>query len=453
MGTYNVNRDVTDQFYRYKMPKIIAKVEGKGNGIKTVIVNMVDVAKALGRPPTYPTKFFGCELGAQTQFDIKNDRFIVNGSHDATKLQDLLDVFIKKFVLCNECENPETQLNVKAKAGIIGQRCIACGHGDLIDMRHKVTTFIIKNPPTEAETAMTAAAGTPGKDKAKGGKKGKKGKDAESVTNGNASPEVGNGDVNLKRNSSHKEEEDEDDVDWGEDVSDAAVQARRIEQLSGAVTSMVVTDDLEKTPQERVNIFYSFVKAKKETGQLTGLENEKAIVGEAERLDIKDKACLILVELLLDDKGIVAQPKTYRNLFLRFTHENHKAQKSLMGGLEQLIGAEYKDSLLPKTAFILKHFYDLDIIEEEVLIEWGTKGASKKYVKKEVSKEIHEKAKAFIEWLKEAEEEESSDDEEEDELDVVYSHTEKVGTVAVNKPKAEPAKEEEEDDGFNIDDI
>lgn len=34
-----------------------------------------------------PTKFFGCELGAQTQFDFKHDRFIVNGAHDASKLQ------------------------------------------------------------------------------------------------------------------------------------------------------------------------------------------------------------------------------------------------------------------------------------------------------------------------------------------------------------------------------
>lgn len=30
----------------------LRQVEGKGNGIKTVIVNMVDVAKALNRPPT-----------------------------------------------------------------------------------------------------------------------------------------------------------------------------------------------------------------------------------------------------------------------------------------------------------------------------------------------------------------------------------------------------------------
>lgn len=51
MASVNVNRNLTDQFYRYKMPKLLAKVEGKGNGIKTVIVNMVDIAKALNRPP------------------------------------------------------------------------------------------------------------------------------------------------------------------------------------------------------------------------------------------------------------------------------------------------------------------------------------------------------------------------------------------------------------------
>ena len=55
-------------------------------------------------------KFFGCKLGAQTKMDVKNSCYIVNGSHEETRLQDLLDGFIKKFVLCPECENPETSL-------------------------------------------------------------------------------------------------------------------------------------------------------------------------------------------------------------------------------------------------------------------------------------------------------------------------------------------------------
>lgn len=43
---------------------------------------------------------------------------------------------------------------------------------------------------------------------------------------------------------------------------------------------------------------------------------------------------------------------------------------------------------------------------------------SKKYVSKELAKEIHAKAAPFVKWLKEAEEEsEGSDDEEEEEED------------------------------------
>jgi translation initiation factor 5 len=56
---------------------------------------MTDIARALSRPATYPTKFFGCELGAQVKCDEKNDRYIVNGAHDAEKLQVLLDGFIQ----------------------------------------------------------------------------------------------------------------------------------------------------------------------------------------------------------------------------------------------------------------------------------------------------------------------------------------------------------------------
>lgn len=152
-----------DKIFSFLITYILSllQVEGKGNGIKTVIANMSEIAKALNRPPSCeflliysctmgytctivlinlhknflsmflllhivlcwirittrnifsfsdPTKYFGCELGAQTLFDAKNDRYIVNGEHDAGKLQSLLDGFIKKFVLCQGCENPETTL-------------------------------------------------------------------------------------------------------------------------------------------------------------------------------------------------------------------------------------------------------------------------------------------------------------------------------------------------------
>ncbi len=42
--------------------------------------------------------------------NAKEDRYIVNGAHDCEKLQNLLDGFIKRFVLCPHCDNPETNL-------------------------------------------------------------------------------------------------------------------------------------------------------------------------------------------------------------------------------------------------------------------------------------------------------------------------------------------------------
>jgi translation initiation factor 5 len=60
------------------------------------------------------------------------------------------------------------------------------------------------------------------------------------------------------------------------------------------------------------------------------------------------------------------------NLF-QFCHENIKAQRYLLGGFELLIGKVHKDALLPKVPHIIKAMYDLEILEEEVILEWGEK--------------------------------------------------------------------------------
>lgn len=78
--------------------------------------------------PPYPPdllKFYGCELGAQTNYDKKTGTCIVNGAHDLRKLNELLEGFIKKYVQCAACRNPETTIKVKRE--IITLKCKACG--------------------------------------------------------------------------------------------------------------------------------------------------------------------------------------------------------------------------------------------------------------------------------------------------------------------------------------
>ncbi len=55
----NMPSTVVDSNYRYRMPKMQLKIESKGNGIKTNIVNLQDVAKHLRTNEGYILKYFG----------------------------------------------------------------------------------------------------------------------------------------------------------------------------------------------------------------------------------------------------------------------------------------------------------------------------------------------------------------------------------------------------------
>jgi translation initiation factor 5 len=163
---------VEDPSYRYKMPRIMAKVEGRGNGIKTVLVNVTDLGTSLNREAPEITKFFGCEIGSQTSFSADTDRAIVNGAHTAADLQVHLCRYIENFVLCENCRLPET--HYKIKAGLISQKCLACGHKSTVDMTHKLTTFILAQHKKAKEIAVKAEKG--------GDKKGDKKKDKKEGT-------------------------------------------------------------------------------------------------------------------------------------------------------------------------------------------------------------------------------------------------------------------------------
>lgn len=393
----NINREVEDTFYRYKMPKLSAKVEGKGNGIKTVIVNVTDIAKALSRKPIYVTKFFGCELGAQIYVDEKNERYIVNGAHEAAKLQELLHGFIKKFVLCQSCANPETIMHVQRKSGTVSTSCKACGAVGHLDVTHRLTQFIVKNPP-DPETALTSGKSKRSK-KIKGNDK-----------SGDPDP---NNDCDDGQHSSTNGADD--DEDWMEETTEEA-QLQRMNELSGMARSLALSVGTEKTETERANIYCTHLSQMREKNEVISKRLE--LKKEADELDLGPKVVLILAEALLNNpENMVSDIRKYAPFFVLFTRTGDnqlRAQQYALNAMVKLIERFEKQNLLIKACHMLKQLYDTDIIEEETILAWADKGPSKRVVSKELSAKILEICTPMIKWLREAEVEDSDESDGED---------------------------------------
>lgn len=122
-----------DPFYRYKLPTVLVKYEKN----KTSLENLDDICKKLGRPPIHLLKFFGYELGTSTI--IKHERYFLRGEYTVSQLSTLIDKFMEKFVTCEVCGNPETELESEAMT------CRACGEQTKIDKTHKLTKYLFRN--------------------------------------------------------------------------------------------------------------------------------------------------------------------------------------------------------------------------------------------------------------------------------------------------------------------
>jgi translation initiation factor 5 len=327
MATINIRSDVKDPFYRYKMERLQSKIEGKGNGIKTVIVNLSSVAQSLARPGAYVIKYFGFELGAQTNTNPTDDRWIINGAHEASKLQDYLDGFINKFVLCKKCKNPET--DVVIKDGRILLDCKACGQRSDVDLRLKLSGFILKNQPKK---------GKKDKSEKKAARKAKQNGSADPEENGHGSGSENNsqngsngenGDVGIEANSDDEltrrikagaEELDQPvevkDDEWTVDMSAEAVKARQ-QQLPDDLKQKLVLggDDDDEDGESGGNSIYDqlgnwIASEAEEKGGVNNVD-DVAIYLKAKELGIetKHRTLLVLVQTIFDDNIVKQIPK------------------------------------------------------------------------------------------------------------------------------------------------
>ncbi|OMO72826.1 Translation initiation factor IF2/IF5 [Corchorus capsularis] len=427
-----------DAFYRYKMPKMITKIEGRGNGIKTNVVNMVDIAKALARPASYTTKYFGCELGAQSKFDEKTGTSLVNGAHDTAKLAGLLENFIKKYVQCYGCGNPETEI-VITKTQMLTLKCAACGFISDVDMRDKLTTFILKNPPEAKKSAKDKKAmrraekerlkeGEAADEELKKIKKESK-KKGTSATSKDASSKG----ATTKKKGKHSDEDhspahsqadenehvasedDDDDVQWQTDTSLEAAKQRIQEQLSAVTADMVMlsTDEEEKkktakkSPEREVKVHGNGVGAhekllheiKEHLNKGSSASQLKSFLGSLS--GTPQEVMDALFEALFHDvgKGFAKEVGKKKNYLAAATQEEGW-ETVLLHSIESFCGKARPDAA-KEVALVVKVLYDNDILEEELIMEWYQKGLAGSNKSCPIWKNI----KPFIEWLQNAESE------------------------------------------------
>ncbi|XP_020592283.1 eukaryotic translation initiation factor 5-like [Phalaenopsis equestris] len=427
-----------DAFYRYKMPKMITKIEGRGNGIKTNIVNMVDIAKALARPASYTTKYFGCELGAQSKFDDKTGISLVNGAHDTAKLAALLENFIKKYVQCYGCGNPETEIII-TKTQMITMKCAACGYISDVDMRDKLTTFILKNPPeqkkgskdkkamrrAEKERLKEGEAADEEQKKLKKEAK-KKSSSKEAVTSKStvkkksASSDEEQNSPNGSQIDEHDEvADDQDDVQWQTDTSLEAARQRIQEQLNAVTAEMVMlsTNEEEKPKenkksesnrpngpvQESKNCSTHDKLVMEIRGKLENCSKPSELATFAKSLAGSHQEVMdALFEALFDGsgKGFAKQVAKKKNYITAVVQEEG-AQVLLLHAIESFCSKCNGDAV-KEVALAAKVLYDADVLEEEFIVQWyqeGIKGATK-------TSQMWKNMKPFIEWLQSAESEE-----------------------------------------------
>ncbi|MEM2727110.1 MAG: translation initiation factor IF-2 subunit beta [Archaeoglobaceae archaeon] len=104
---------------RFEIPRVSVTREG----VRTILRNLSQIAKTLNRSEDHIYKYIVKSLGTAGLVD--NGRLILQGKFSEEEIQKEIDEYVKIYVLCKECNAPDTELIKEERVTFL--RCLACG--------------------------------------------------------------------------------------------------------------------------------------------------------------------------------------------------------------------------------------------------------------------------------------------------------------------------------------
>ncbi|KAF8941637.1 domain found in IF2B/IF5-domain-containing protein [Dissophora ornata] len=306
----NIPSTNPDPYYRYKMPALEIRInparvrtnnpqkEAVEIPASTQIQNLTAVARALNRPLEYISKFLELELEMQGVMDDRQRWFkLCGGAISEAELMMVLDKFIRRFVLCYVCNNPETALTIFNTH--IMKECGACGQSTRVDRFSKLARYLMKNrnfgmgfgpvivDPAKCRFLKEGATTAKGTVMA----------NAVGFKNGVKIASV----EEMEDDDEDEDEGEDDDQDWTLDTSAEAVAQRRLQELD-LITRVekIMNAGIGDKARDPYKVFEEFVTTAKETGAGTEvvLPDKDEVLGRFYTLDLEKEGAILILERL-----------------------------------------------------------------------------------------------------------------------------------------------------------
>ena len=111
--------EISEEVARFEVPKVRGHIQGN----KTIIKNFHQIAQAVGREVEHVLKYVLRELATPGQ--LASSELIIGTKIPASRINEKIRQYVKDFVMCVECNRPDTKLVKEDKINFI--KCSVCG--------------------------------------------------------------------------------------------------------------------------------------------------------------------------------------------------------------------------------------------------------------------------------------------------------------------------------------